>query len=269
MTQVDKEQATAALAAAFESTLALVTGLPADEWSRPTALPGWDVKANVVHILGTEAMLLGESTPEIDVDVTTLPHVRNDIGAFNEAWIVAMADTSTDDVVAGLRDRVDQRLAALRAMPQDEWDAESFTPAGPDTYGRFMRIRIMDTWMHEQDIREAVGRPGDDDGPAVEFVLDELQGALGYVVGKKAGAPDGARVSFVLTGSAGRTMHVAVDGRAAVVPELDGPATTTITLPVLTFTRLAGGRTSDTSAATVDGDQELGAAVLANLAFTI
>jgi uncharacterized protein (TIGR03083 family) len=269
MTQVEKQQATTALTEAFESLLALAADLSADEWARPTALPGWDVKANVVHVLGTEAMLLGEPTPEVDVDVAALPHVRNDIGAFNEAWIVAMADTPTSEVLEGLRDRTDRRLAALRAMPQEEWDAETFTPAGPDSYGRFMRIRVMDTWMHEQDVREAVGRPGHDGGPAVELVLDELQGALGYVVGKKAGAPDGSRVTLVLTGPAGRTMHVAVDGRAAVVPTLDGPATTTITLPALAFTRLAGGRTTDASAATVEGDQDLGAAVLANLAFTI
>ena len=44
------------------------------------------------------------------------------------------------------------------------------TPAGPDTYGRFMRVRIFDCWMHEQDIRRAVGRPGHVEGPAVDRV---------------------------------------------------------------------------------------------------
>ena len=33
----------------------------------------------------------------------------------------------------------------------------SFTPAGKDTYGRFMQIRVFDCWLHEQDIRDALG----------------------------------------------------------------------------------------------------------------
>ena len=40
-------------------------------------------------------------------------------------------------------------------MSQEEWDAESFTPAGKSTYGRFMQIRVFDCWLHEQDIRDA------------------------------------------------------------------------------------------------------------------
>lgn len=261
--------ATAALAAAFGSLVSLCEALTPAEWHRPTALPGWDVQANVVHILGTEAMLLGEPTPEIAQDPTTLAHVRNDIGAFNEAWVIAMADSSPDEVIAGLRDRTSRRVEAIRAMPADEWDAVGFTPAGQDTYGRFMRIRVMDTWMHEQDIRDALNRPGHDAGSAVELSLDELSSALGFVVGKRAAAPAGSSVAFELTGPAARTIYVAVDGRAAIVDALDGPATTTITLPALAFSRLAGGRTTDASSAAVSGDQALGAAVVTNLAFTI
>ena len=67
-----------------------------------------------------------------------------------------------------------------------------------------MRIRAFDCWLHEQDIRDAVGRPGGEEGPAAEAALDEIAAALGYVVGKKAGAPQGSRVRFELTGPAAR-----------------------------------------------------------------
>src|SRR5918995_1610854 len=185
---VDKQRAIDVLVEEFAAIDELVSGLTDDQWKLPTALPGWDVQANVVHVIGTEAMLLGEPTPPIEVDVASLPHVRNDIGAFNEAWVLAMADASPAEVLHGLRDRVTKRLEALQGMDDEAWAAESFTPAGQDTYGRFMRIRAMDCWMHEQDIREAVGQPGHDGGPVVELVLDEMTSALGYVVGKRAGA---------------------------------------------------------------------------------
>ena len=89
----------------------------------------------------------------------------------------------------------------------------------------------------------------------------------------RAGAPDGARVTFALTGDAARDIHVVVDGRAAVVDALDLPASVVITTDVHTFTRLAGGRTRweaiDPSLVSIDGNTALGAQILQNLAYTI
>ena len=68
---------------------------------------------------------------------------------------------------------------------------------------------------------------------------------MGYVVGKLGGAPDGSRVVFELTGPLARTIRVAVAGRARVVTDFGGePATSTISLDGLLFTRLVGGRTT-------------------------
>ena len=53
-------------------------------------------------------------------------------------------------------------------MSPEAWDAVGFTPAGQDTYGRFMRIRVFDQWMHELDIRDAIGLGGGDEGLAAE-----------------------------------------------------------------------------------------------------
>jgi uncharacterized protein (TIGR03083 family) len=160
----------------------------------------------------------------------------------------------------------------LRAMSLEEWNAESFTPAGKDSYGRFMQIRVFDCWFHEQDIRDAVGRPGHEAGQAVVVTLDELVGAMGFVVGKKAGAPAGSTVTFELTGSSGREMHVAVGERAAVVESIEGEPTVKISMPVVPFTRLCGGRVEVADLRgqiTVSGDQSLGDRILANLNYTI
>ena len=267
MTDVDQERCTAALAEEFAAIDELLSSLDEGDWEAPTACPGWDVRANAAHIIGTEAMLLGEPTPLVEVDVASLPHVRNDIGGFNEAWVVHLAAAPPEVILAEYRSRTAARLEALAALTPEQWSAEGFTPAGQDTHGRFMRIRVMDCWMHEQDIREAVNRPGHDSGPVVDLVLDELQQSMGYVVGKKAGAPDGASVTFRL-GS--RDINVLVEGRAAVVDALPGPATTTLTMTPLQFTRLAGGRTgADAAAVEITGDEPLGRQVLDNMGFTI
>ena len=44
--------------------------------------------------------------------------------------------------------------------PATAWDEQTLTPVGPGTYGLFMEIRVFDCWVHEQDVRRAVGRPG-------------------------------------------------------------------------------------------------------------
>lgn len=270
-THVPQERTIEALAQELAALDALLTDLPDEDWSRPTPCPGWDVRANVAHIVGTEWMLAGRPAPDVPVDRADRPHVRNDIGAFNEAWVIDHAGTDPEDLRAMLREITATRLAALRAMGPEEWEAESFTPAGPDSYGRFMRIRVFDCWMHEQDIRDGVGRPGHTTGLPVEVTLDEMSAALGYAVGKKAGAPDGSSVTFVLT-DVDRTVHVAIDGRVAVVDALDGPATTTLRLGVHAFSRLAGGRaTLDAldDPIQVEGDTALGHQVLRGLAYTI
>ena len=250
----------------------LLGQLTPQDWTRPSSLAGWDVQALVAHIIGTESMLVGIDPPVGPIDPADYPHVRNDIGAFNEQWIIALAGRSPTEMRSQLSEITATRRAALADMDAEAWSTEGFTPAGMDTYGRFMRIRLFDTWLHEQDIRDAVGRPGHESGAPVELTLDEMANAMGYAVGKLAGAPRGSSVTFELTGPAGRRIHVAVRDRAAVVESLDEPATVLIRLPVGDWVRVAGGRVRYADvAADVDfeGDHALGRQVLEHLAYTI
>lgn len=267
-TILDRDRTVAALDDEFAAIVDLAERLEGSEWGLSTACPGWTVQDNVAHVIGIEAMLLGRPTPEVTLP-DDLPHVRNDVGRVNEQWIQAYRSRTPADVLVDLRGAVAERRAALAGMDQAAFEAESFTPAGQDTYGRFMRIRTMDIWMHEQDIREAVGRPGHDAGAAAEAALDEMTAALGFVVGKRAGAPEGTSLRFELTGPAGRVIDVEVGDRARVVDALEGPPTATLTMPALLFTRLCGGRGADAAAVDVSGDRALGSAVAGSLGFMI
>jgi len=269
-TNVPKDRTIDALEEEYAALVALLGELRDDEWAQPSPCPGWDVRANVAHVIGTESALAGRPQPNVELDRDALTHVRNDIGWSNETWIASMAAAPPAELRARLAAITAERIAALRAMDQGAWDAEVRTPAGPDTYGRFMRIRVFDCWMHEQDIRDATERPGHESGRPVEVVLDEMVAALGYVVGKRAGAPAGSAITFELAGDSGRTVHVDVQERAALVEQLDRPATVTLRMPVGVFTRLGGGRTSATpEVVELAGDEALGRQIVANLAYTI
>jgi uncharacterized protein (TIGR03083 family) len=198
--------------------------------------------------------------------------VRNDIGGFNETWVAALAPLPRQDVLAQLSEVLSARKAAVLGMGEEEFSAPANTPIGPADYRRFMQIRVFDCWVHEQDVRDAVARPGHDDGAVVEQSVDEIVRALGFIVGKKAAAPKGSSVTFELTGPFVRTIHVAVDGRATVVDRLPGAATATVALGSPLFTRLACGRVDPAEKLAevhLAGDTDLGRRVVTSLPFTI
>ncbi len=273
MVSIDRDSVVAVLAAEWETIAELCTGLDAEEWAQPTDCPGWSVQDNLSHLIGTERMLLGDPVPEIDIG--EVPHIRNEIGQINEMWIVERRPWASDRVLAEFRQVTKARLAALAAMTQADFDAESETPAGRDTYGRLMRIRVLDCWLHEQDIRGAVGRPGHIAGPVVEVVLDEFAFAVAFAVAKLGRAPDGSRVLIELSGPAARSWRVQVDNqRGRLVESFDGDAEPTITLrtDAHSYTRLVGGRLSAPEATSsglvsLEGDLAAAQRILDNLAY--
>lgn len=273
-TVLDKNEVLTGLFASWDSIESLLDGLGDEQWQTPTSLPGWTVQDIVSHIIGTETMLSGTPTPDIDIEGRE--HVHNDIGALNERWVEHLRSESPAAMMAKFREISTRRKAALSSMPIEEWNTVTFTPAGPDSYGRFMRVRVFDCWIHEHDIRDAVGRPPADAdlaGSDVPLALDEMASSMAFVVGKKGQAPDGSRVLIRLTGPVSRDIRVAVDGRAALVDDFGGrEPTTTITLEGLQFTRLAGGRpmmAGRPQEISYEGDAGVGRRIIENLAYVI
>jgi len=268
--ETEKNRVVELLAAEWSIIAHLLAGIDDGAWSRP-ALPGWDVHDVLAHLIGTERMLAGDQPPD-PVDAGACAHVRNVIGEANEAWVVALRDRPHADLLDDFRAVTADRLASLRAMSPEEFNAPSWTPAGQATYARFMQIRIFDCWMHEQDIRAAVGIPGNESGAAAEEALDEVIKALGYIVGKRGRAPDGSSVLIRLTGPVQRDLPVVVDGRARVVAAIEGEPTASLALSSSLFFRLVGGRDhaeEPVSRVELHGDTGVARQVATNLAYTI
>ena len=275
MTKLDKSEVLGGLFGAWDEIDRVVEALSEAQWQETTPLPGWCVHDVVAHVIGTESMLQGVGTPEADIDVSTLKHVRNDIGVLNERWVRKLRGVGSAELLEMFRVTTAERCTALAELSDDAWNAITATPAGPDSYGRFMRVRVFDCWMHQHDIRDALERPAteaDLAGPSSRLALDEVAASMGFVVGKLGGAPDGSRVAIELTGPLQRTINVDVQGRARVVDEFDAEPTSTITLDGLLFTRLAGGRTTPArhpDAVTYGGDEAVGRRIVEHLNYVI
>jgi uncharacterized protein (TIGR03083 family) len=70
ITRVDKSDVLSGLFAVWDSIDALLDGAPESGWRAATPLPGWDVKAVVSHMIGTESFLAGVAAPQPDIDVS-------------------------------------------------------------------------------------------------------------------------------------------------------------------------------------------------------
>jgi uncharacterized protein (TIGR03083 family) len=260
------------LDAEWRSIVTLCEPLGDEEWQRPTDCPGWSVKDNVSHLIGIENLLRGAPA---DPAVSEPPaHVRNDVGAFNEAAIAARRARPGAEVLAEFAAVSRERLDALRSLPDEKWDEVGPTPTGQNTYRHFMRMRVFDSWVHEQDMRRALGVPGHLEGPVVDLVLDWHRRNLGYVVGKRAGAPDGSVVVFDVTGPTRDRIAVEVaGGRASLADDRDaGNVTSTLSLDTEAFNALLCGRwdttgAMDRGALRIEGDVELGRRVADSMGY--
>ena len=118
VTHLDKPTVLDGLFASWRDIDTLLHTLDPAQWTMETSLPGWTVHDVVAHIVGTESMLHGDATPEVDVDVSTLKHVRNDIGALNERWVRKLRGLSS----AELHERY-RSVTALRRTELSELSA--------------------------------------------------------------------------------------------------------------------------------------------------
>ena len=147
-------------------------------------------------------------------------------------------------------------------------------PLGTElTLEEAVRRHAFDVWGHEQDLRTALGRPGNLDSPGAHVARDVLLSELPAVVAERADAPRSSAVVFDVHGPVEflRTIRVDIQGRGTLEtsPAL-GPAAT-LTLDWETYFRLACGRvTLEASRDRIktEGDQDLAEAILRHFTVT-
>jgi uncharacterized protein (TIGR03083 family) len=195
------------------------------------------------------------------------------MGWYTEQGVLARRDRPPGTLLAEIRASTQARHAALTERPPTDGTAlpERIFGGLPWTWERLLRNRPLDVWMHEQDVRRAVGRPGGMDSPGAQHTADYLTESLPVVVAKRAGAPPGTSVVLRVTGSPTVAVVVGDDGRGSTLAESDvvGQPTVRIDTDRESFILMAGGRRpADEQAIAVEGDPELADRILAALAVT-
>ena len=187
------------LIATWRALSAIGAELTEEQWKTPTDLPGWSVQDVFSHVIGTER-LLGDLPGAEPVPAEMPAYVRNPIGEFNEREVAARRTRTGAEVLAEWDELRAEREATLAAADADYFARPANTPTGPGTMADFLAVRIVDCWVHEQDVRRALGLPGTYSGDAAEHCVDRLTRGLPMVVGKRAACPEGGAVAVELTG---------------------------------------------------------------------
>src|SRR4051794_12380349 len=268
----DREELAAYVAIWWQAVndfLDLLEEVPEKEWATPTDLAGWDVRACAAHTAHLEGILAG--SPEEAADIGQPPHVTGLMGMYTEIGVVNRRDASADSLINEIREVTTKRHTALLTDPPTDGDAKPEVIFGgvPWDWETLLRNRPLDVWMHEQDVRRAVGRPGGMDSPAAAHVVDYLSESLGFVLAKRAAAPAGATLVLRVDGHAPRAFVVGDSGRGAATADVPDEPTVSLAMDRETFVLLAGGRREPAPGSVrVDGDGELGQRVLDRLAVT-
>ena len=248
---------------------ALLDSLPEEAWTVPTDLPGWDVKAVAAHTAHLESLLAGG--PDEQADIGDAPHVTSPMSQFTEIGVVTRRDREPTSIVEEIRKATTTRHEQLLADPPTDP-----TAAAPGLFGligwsqqTLLRNRPLDVWMHEQDVRRAVGLSGGMDSAAAKHTADYLSEGFGFVVGKKVRPPAGTTAVLAVEGSPLVAVEVDENGRGQRLPEEPADPTVRLTMDRESFIVLAGGRRAAAPGAVViEGDTDLGHAIVANLGTT-
>lgn len=274
-------------------------GLREDDWDRPTSCPGWTARDVLAHVVHVEDYLTGAEHPAEDwtpqegqppVRIGEPEHVRHEFGAWVEEGVRARRDRDPVDLLAELRGLVELRSAH---MYDPDLTLETPVRSVMDTsapFGELARLRISDVWVHEQDLREMVNRPGSLDTAGASQFVAHVMGSLPRVVLRRVTPEPGTVVILESTGPVMArggvrigtdadgelvwhelfTGHTEADGRFPMVHEdAEEDSVTTIAMSTHELTRRAAGRrpTEDTAYHVV-GDEDLARRVVDALAVT-
>lgn len=247
--------------------------LSEDQWRKPTPCPGWTVGDVVAHTADVESFMAGEPRPEHAPDWEALPHATGPFGQFTEVGVDYRRSWPKDAVLAELRSRADDRRAQVASLPADAQVPGVTGKLVP--LPRMIRTRTFDVWVHEQDIRAAIGEEGHwGTAPAV-VAFQQMAGALPYVWAKGVGAPASAVVHLTITGpELEADLFATIDEEGKGVASSPAQAATVhLTLSWPDYMRLSSGRVDVTDSHVrgrimITGDADLAESLLEELTIT-
>ncbi|HVH09935.1 MAG TPA: maleylpyruvate isomerase family mycothiol-dependent enzyme [Gemmatimonadales bacterium] len=204
---------------------ALLAGLGAGDWERPTAAGQWSVKDVAAHLLGGDVGILSRRRDGVrgpGAPVRTHADLVRLVDRLNAEWVVAMRRASPRllvELLAVTGPAVEAYFASLDPTAM----GEPVSWAGPDPAPVWFDLarEFTERWHHQQQIRDATGRPPLYEPYYLSPVLDTFVRALPHGFRTVRAAED-TTVRFEISGKAGGVWFV-VRGARVWELVLDAP----------------------------------------------
>jgi uncharacterized protein (TIGR03083 family) len=187
--------------------VALLRALDPPDWSRPTACAGWTVADVAAHLLGVELGNVSRRRDDHKVDPPPGADVPRWLDAFNGSWVES-ARRLSPRVLTDLLDAAGAWFEAYVAG----LDLDALGPpvwwAGPDPAPVWLDVarEYTERWVHQQQIRDATGRPGLAGPRHVAAVVATFVHALPRSLAAVP-VPAGTTVDLEVSGEGGGTWH--------------------------------------------------------------
>jgi uncharacterized protein (TIGR03083 family) len=194
------------LAREEQALLDALGDLTAEQWAAPTVCTGWTVHDLAAHILGDK---LGRLSRDRDGYRVEGPRAGEPFVTFidrvNDEWVVACRRLSPEALFALLVDNSTQIVDLWKRVDLDDL-GEPVSWAGPEPAPIWLDAArdYTEYWVHQQQIRDAVGIPLLDDPEFLGPVVDTFVRALPFTL-RESTAPKGKQVSYSVSGAAGGT----------------------------------------------------------------
>jgi len=193
--------------------LALLEELSEADWERPTACPGWSVRDVTVHLVGVDLANLSRRRDRF-VGLSPAPGETTVVfvNRINDEWMRA-AQRLSPRVARGLLASVGPSLFEYFAAldPLVLGDGVSWTGLARAPVWLDVAREYTERWHHQQHIRDAVGKPGQNSPRFLHPILATFAYAL-PVTFRDVDAPIDTTVQLHVTGEAGGDWTVKREG---------------------------------------------------------
>jgi uncharacterized protein (TIGR03083 family) len=244
-----------------------------DAWNAPSVLDGWRNRDIVAHLAASEvsaaSVLGGEAPAEIEEFLKSAEGAPVDLESFNRWTVDRRANEPFRSVVTEWGRAADLLLARASKIPTDEW-ATRRVPwvTGEIRVPYLLQSRVMEWWLHGEDIGAGAQLPPRIEHPPIHCVCDLAIRMIPYALGLAGLSFSGRSVRVELEAAGGGEWHQGLAARD--VPPAGKQPDTTIGGRAYAFALVAGRRVPAEQylaegTLQVGGDIELGETILTHL----
>ena len=242
-------------------------------WEAPSVSAGWRNRDIVAHLAATDvaaATVLGGEAPAEFEEFTKSAEGRTfDVEAFNHWSVERRANEPFRSVVTEWGRAADLLLSRMSKIPKEEWSDRKVSWVGGEIrVGYLLQSRIMEWWLHGEDIRAGADLPPRIEHPPIFAVNDLAIRMIPYAVGAAGRSFAGKSALIDLEAAGGGSWHQGL--AAGERPDPRKKPDTSIVGRAYAFALVAGRRVPAEfylaeGVLQVGGDVELGETILQHL----